>query len=190
VEKSYSTFGNLHIMSRVGKQIINIPAGTQVTYTNGNLTVKGPKGELKRDFHHTVEIKIENNQVTLNPVKKDNHTTSLWGTYASHICNMIEGVNSQFTKKLILEGIGFKCEVAGTKLNLALGFSHPIVKDIPEGITVVSEKGSVTITGCNKETVTQFASQIRALKKPEPYKGKGFRYDNEVIKRKQGKKAS
>ncbi len=177
-------------MSRVGKQIFTIPTGTQVTLADGLLTVKGPKGELQRSFKSVIGITIENNQISFVPHKKDNSTRALWGTYASHVENMLLGVTEGFTKKLILEGIGFKAEVAGDKLNLALGFSHPVVKDIPKGLAVTSEKGVVTIAGFDKELVAQFAAQVRALKKPEPYKGKGFRYDGEVIRRKQGKKAS
>lgn len=177
-------------MSRVGKQIIKIPAKTEVKLTDGVLSVKGPKGELKRAFKTVVDIKIEGDQITLHPQKKDLATTALWGTYASHIINMIKGVTEGYTVKLILEGIGFKAEVVGTSLNMALGFSHPVKKEIPAGVTVVNEKGTLTMTGGDKEVLTQFAAQVRALKKPEPYKGKGFRYDNEVIKRKQGKKAA
>ena len=178
-------------MSRVGKQIIEIPAKTEVSISaDGTLTVKGPKGELKRMFKSVVAININGSEITLVPQKKDLATTALWGTYASHIKNMIKGVNEGYTEKLILEGIGYKAEVSGTSLNMALGFSHPVKVEIPAGVTVTSEKGLVTISGINKELVNQFASQIRALKKPEPYKGKGFRYDKEVIKRKQGKKAA
>ena len=102
---------------------------------------------------------------------------------------MIEGVTTPFSKKLVIEGIGFKAEVQGTNLNLNLGFSHPIIKAIPAGLTVVHEKGTLTITGINKDDVGEFAAKIRSLKKPEPYKGKGIRYDNEVVRRKQGKKS-
>lgn len=177
-------------MSRVGKQIIEIPEKTEVTLADGVLTVKGPKGELKRAFKTVVAINIADKQITLDPQKKDLATTALWGTYASHIKNMIKGVTEGYTEKLILEGIGYKADVVGTSLNMALGFSHPVKVEVPAGVTVASEKGVLTISGYDKEAVTQFASQIRALKKPEPYKGKGFRYEKEVIKRKQGKKAA
>lgn len=177
-------------MSRVGKQIIEIPAKTEANLAGDILTVKGPKGTLSRAFKSVVSINIADNQITLAPNKKDLATTALWGTYASHIKNMIIGVNEGYTVKLILEGIGYKADVVGTTLNLALGFSHPVKVEIPEGVTVTSEKGAVTISGINKEVVTQFAATTRSLKKPEPYKGKGFRYDGEKIKRKQGKKAA
>ncbi len=177
-------------MSRVGKQILKIPAKTEVKLADGVLSVKGPKGELKKAFKTVIEIKIEGDEVTFKPMKKDLQTTSLWGTYASHVNNMIKGVNEGYVTKLILDGIGYKAEVVGSSLNMALGFSHPVKKEIPAGVTVTSEKGLLTISGADKEVVTQFAAQIRALKKPEPYKGKGFRYHDEIIKRKQGKKAA
>lgn len=177
-------------MSRVGKQILPIPAGTEVTITDGNVSVKGKKGEIKRFFKTVVEIKKEGDTITLIPHKKDNATNALWGTYASHIKNMLKGVSEGYVEKLILEGIGYKADVAGTNLNMALGFSHPVSRPIPAGVTVTSEKGVITISGFDKEVVSQFAAQIRALKKPEPYKGKGFRYENEVIRRKQGKKSA
>ena len=126
--------------------------------------------------------------ITLNPKRNDKFSKSLWGTYASHLLNMIAGVQNPYQKKLILEGIGFKSEVKGKDLNLALGFSHPVIVKIPEGITATAEKNNITITGIDKELVGNFAASVRALKKPEPYKGKGMRYEGEVIRRKQGKK--
>ncbi len=178
-------------MSRVGKQHILIPENTQVTLTDKVLVVKGPKGELTREFDtKQIEIKIENNEITFIPKKEDVSTRALWGTYASHVKNMVEGTNNGFTKKLILEGVGFKSEVSGKNLNLALGFSHPVVVPIPEGLTVTAEKNNITVVGIDKELVGQFTAQVRTLKKPEPYKGKGFRYHDEVIRRKQGKKSA
>lgn len=176
-------------MSRIGKQNIIIPEKTEVTLKDGMLFVKGPKGELSRHFKNSVSINIDGNNITLSPARNDISTKALWGTYASHISNMVEGVNKSFAKKLIIEGIGYKADVQGKNINLNLGFSHPIVLQIPEGLTVVHEKGTLTITGINKELVGQFAAEIRSLKKPEPYKGKGIRYDNEVVRRKQGKKS-
>ena len=177
-------------MSKIGKQIIKIPSGTTVTQTDGLFTVKGPKGELARSFRPLIEIKINGEEITLLPKGSDVEARSLWGTYASHLKNMILGVNELFTKKLILEGIGFKSEVAGKVLNLALGFSHPVKVPIPEGITTTAEKNLITISGPDKEMVGEFAARVRALKKPEPYKGKGFHYEGEVIRRKQGKKTA
>jgi len=177
-------------MSRVGKQILQIPEKTEAKLADGVLSIKGPKGELAKTFKSIIEIKIEGGTITLAPLKKDLQTNALWGTYASHVKNMLKGVTEGYTEKLILEGIGYKAEVVGTNLNMALGFSHPVKVEIPAGITVTFEKGLMTISGFNKELVTQFAAKIRSLKKPEPYKGKGFRYEGEIIKRKQGKKAA
>lgn len=178
-------------MSRIAKQPINIPEKTEVTFVDGVFTVTGPKGTLTRALKSDVIVKLDGGVIMLMPKDdKDIFSRDLWGTYASHIKNMIAGVNTPFVKKLILEGVGFKSEVKGAILNLALGFSHPVTVEIPAGLAVTAEKNVITITGIDKEAVGQFAAKVRALKKPEPYKGKGFRYDDEVIRRKQGKKAA
>jgi large subunit ribosomal protein L6 len=178
-------------MSRIGKQNIIIPEGVTVNKDGSFVRVKGPKGELAREFKtNIVDINIDGNSITLDKKGVDTFANALWGTYASHVKNMIEGVSSGFSKKLILEGVGFKSDVSNNKLNLALGFSHPVNIDIPIGLTVTAEKNVITFTGIDKEIVGAFASKIRSMKKPEPYKGKGFRYDNEVIRRKQGKKSA
>lgn len=177
-------------MSRLGKQIIAIPEKTTIAMDGNIVTVKGPLGEISRVFRDSeITINIADT-VTLVPKRNDVFSRALWGTYASHIKNMLAGVNKAYEKKLILEGVGFKSEVAGTSLNLALGFSHPVKMAIPEGLMVKAEKNVVTISGIDKEKVGQFASQVRSMKKPEPYKGKGFRYEGEVIRRKQGKKSA
>ncbi len=177
-------------MSRIGKQELVIPAGTEVKLVDGVITVKGPKGELSRSLLNEIVVTVENNTVTFKPGNATGFAYALWGTYASHVKNMITGVNTPYVKKLILEGVGFKSEVKGKNLDLALGFSHPVSVPIPEGLTVTAEKNNITVTGIDKEKVGQFTAMVRALKKPEPYKGKGFRYDDEVIRRKQGKKAA
>jgi large subunit ribosomal protein L6 len=177
-------------MSRIGKKEIAIPAKTEISFKDGLFAVKGPKGEISRTLKANVEITVGESAITLLPKRNDIATKALWGTYSSHISNMIEGVNNLFSKKLIIEGIGYKADVQGKNVNLALGFSHPVVMPIPEGLTVVHEKGTLTISGIDKESVGQFAAEIRALKKPEPYKGKGIRYSDEVIRRKQGKKSA
>jgi large subunit ribosomal protein L6 len=177
-------------MSRIGKQQLVIPANTEVTYTDGLLRVKGPLGTLEKTLPEYVTITIVDGMVTFAQKGDDPFARAIWGTHASHTKNMIEGVNKPYTKKLILEGVGFKSEVKGTDLHLALGFSHPVVVAIPAGLTVTAEKNNITITGIDKELVGQFSAKVRALKKPEPYKGKGFRYDNEVIRRKAGKKTA
>jgi large subunit ribosomal protein L6 len=177
-------------MSRVGKQQLNIPANTTVDFTGGVFTVKGPLGTLSKVFTDTISVNIENNVVSFTPKKDDPFSRALWGTYASHVKNMLAGVNAPYVRKLILEGVGFKSDVKGKELHLALGFSHPVVVSIPEGLTVTAEKNNITVTGIDKELVGSFTAKVRALKKPEPYKGKGFRYDDEVIRRKAGKKTA
>jgi large subunit ribosomal protein L6 len=176
-------------MSRLAKKPIAIPEKTDVSFASGVLTVKGPLGELKKTFRPEIEVKVENNEVTLTPVRNSLDILALWGTYAAHLKNMLAGVNTAYTKKLIVEGIGFKSDVKGKELHLALGFSHPVIMPIPEGLKVTAEKNVITISGIDCELVGQFAAQVRAKKKPEPYKGKGVRYDTEVIRRKQGKKS-
>jgi large subunit ribosomal protein L6 len=176
-------------MSRLGKKGITIPEKTEATFSAGVLSVKGPKGSLERSFRHDISIVIDGKQIALSVPKENNQTKALWGTYASHIKNMVKGVNDGFEKKLILEGVGYKSQVSGNKLVLALGFSHPVEVEIPQGLNVKAEKNLLTISGIDKESVGSFSAKVRDLKKPEPYKGKGFRYFDEVIRRKQGKKS-
>jgi large subunit ribosomal protein L6 len=177
-------------MSKIGKQIIQIPAGVKVTQNMGTLTVVGAKGTLTKNFRDDITITINADTVTLAPKRNDKFSKSLWGTYASHIKNMIAGVTTPYVKKLILEGVGYKSEVKGKDFHFALGFSHPVVVKIPETLTATAEKNNITITGVDKELVGSFTAMLRALKKPEPYKGKGMRYEKEVIRRKQGKKTA
>ncbi len=176
-------------MSRIGKKGIIIPEKTEVLINSGVVSVKGPKGSLERNFRSDIFIAIDGKHISLSVPKENKQIRALWGTYASHIKNMIEGVNNGFEKKLILEGVGYKSQVSGNKLILALGFSHPVEVVIPEGLNVKSEKNILTISGIDKELVGGFSAKIRTLKKPEPYKGKGFRYFDEIIRRKQGKKS-
>lgn len=176
-------------MSRIGKKGILAPDQTEISFSSGVFSVKGPKGSLARNFRPDISIAIEGKNISLSLKKENNQTRALWGTYASHIKNMVKGVNDGFEKKLILEGVGYKSEVKGEKLSLALGFSHLVEVQIPVGLTVKAEKNVLTITGIDKELVGSFAAKIRDLKKPEPYKGKGFRYHDEVLRRKQGKKS-
>ena len=179
-------------MSRIGKQEINIPAGVKVVQNGGNLSVTGPKGTLIKVFRDDIAITISDKNIILNIKRNDKFSKSLWGTYASHIKNMIAGVQTPYSKKLILEGVGLKSEVKidgqRKEFHFALGFSHPVIIKIPEGITATAEKNVITISGIDKELVGSFTAGIRSLKKPEPYKGKGMRYEGEVIRRKQGKK--
>ena len=181
-------------MSRLGKKIIVIPEKTEVKVASGVLSVKGPQGTVSKMFKSDVEIVLNGNQITLVPKNQTLATNALWGAYASIITSMIKGVNEVFVKKLILEGIGYKSEIKAekdaSKLVMALGFSHPVSVDIPKTLKVNAEKNIITISGIDKEEVGRFTANLRALKKPEPYKGKGFRYEGEVIKRKQGKKTA
>jgi len=179
-------FGN---MSRIGKKPITIPEKTEVTISEGVITVKGPLGVLSKSYKPVVEIKVENGEVVVIPKKEDIATRALWGTYASHIGNMVSGVNKEYEKRLIIEGVGYKANVAGKVLTLNIGFSHPVPLDIPEGVSCEIEKDNIIIKGINKDDVGQFAAEVRSKKKPEPYKGKGIRYIDEVIRRKEGKKA-
>jgi len=177
-------------MSRIGKQEIQIPKGVKVTMNGNVLTVVGTKGTLSKIFRDDITITIAADLITLKAKRNDKFSKSLWGTYASHIKNMIAGVETPYQKRLILEGVGFKSEVKGKELVFALGFSHPVIIKIPEGLTATAEKNNISITGIDKELVGSFTAAVRALKKPEPYKGKGMRYDDEVIRRKQGKKTA
>jgi large subunit ribosomal protein L6 len=177
-------------MSRVGKQIINIPAGVDVKLNDGEIIVKGKLGELKREIKDDVIISIADGKLTSEPRRNDKSSKALWGTYMSLIKTMISGVETEVVKKLIVEGVGFKWDVKGDILNLSLGFSHPVTMKIPTGLKVEAVKGELTIKGIDKELVTLFAMQVKKLKKPEPYKGKGIRYEGEVIRRKEGKKSA
>ncbi|MBI1999244.1 MAG: 50S ribosomal protein L6 [Parcubacteria group bacterium] len=177
-------------MSRIGKRPIAIPDQTNVTLRDGEVTVTGPRGTLTRQFRPEIAITVENGTVMLSPARTSRLAQALWGTYAAHIKNMLRGVTAPFEKRLVIEGIGYRAEVAGKTLKLNVGFSHPVVVPIPEGIAVTVEKTSIGISGSDKELVGQFAAHVRAVRKPEPYKGKGIRYEGEVIRRKEGKKAA
>ena len=177
-------------MSRIGKKPITIPAGTDVSVSSGEIIVKGKGGTLKRPVHSAVSVSAQGGTVTVSTASQTRLSRALWGTYASHVRNMIAGVNNPFVKKLQIEGIGFKSELSGKTLSFSLGFSHPVKITIPEGLAVSVEKNIITVSGADKEQVGQFAAAVRSQKKPEPYKGKGIRYEGEVVREKQGKKAA
>ncbi len=181
-------FGNNIYMSRIGKKPIKFNDKTTVLITDSVVTVKGPLGELSLSYLPVVEIKQEAGEIIVTPKKNDIQTKALWGTYASIINNMVVGVNSGFEKKLIIEGVGFRAEVKGNKIVLNLGFSHPVELEIPNGLKVEVEKGDIKVSGYDKQAVGEFAAVLRSNKKPEPYKGKGIRYADEIIRRKEGKK--
>lgn len=176
-------------MSRLGKTPVSIPDSVSVSYTDGLLKVSGPKGELTRTIRDKdVAVEVGDGQISFSPLETDK-APALWGTYASHCKNMITGVTEGFSKVLEIEGVGYRAEVQGNNLVLNMGFSHPVEMTIPEGLTVTVEKGVITITGIDTEQVGQFAANVRAVRPPEPYKGKGIHYQGEYIIRKQGKKA-
>jgi large subunit ribosomal protein L6 len=176
-------------MSRIGKQPITLPPNTSAEVGEREVTIQGPKGSLVRSIHPKIAIEMEEGTLVVKPKDNSKEARALWGTFASHLSNMVSGVNTPYEKKLVVEGVGFRTEVRGNSLVLTVGFSHPLEITIPEGLEVTVEKNEITIRGIDKEVVGQFAAEIRARKKPEPYKGKGIRYINEVIKRKEGKKA-
>ena len=175
-------------MSRIGKPTIIIPEGVEMDLQGTTVSVKEPGGTITREFGEEITINIEGREVRLNPREITISTKALWGTYGAHLKNMLKGVVKSFEKQLILEGVGYRAEVSGDTLNLSIGFSHPVKVKIPQGLTVTAEKNTITIKGIDKEIVGRFAAHVRSLKKPEPYKGKGFRYSTEVIRRKEGKK--
>lgn len=175
-------------MSRLGKQPVTIPAGVEVSVADGILTVKGAKGTLTRTVRADVTVTVDNGVVTLTPNKTE-MAPALWGTYAAHVRNMITGVSTGFTKILDIEGVGYRAEVKGTDLSLNMGYSHPVVLAIPAGVTAVVEKSAITLSSHDIELLGQFAANVRKVREPEPYKGKGIRYRGEFIIRKQGKKA-
>jgi large subunit ribosomal protein L6 len=177
-------------MSRIGKRPIPIPAKAEVTVSGSTLLVKGPLGILRKTVHPYVAVMSDGKEVTVTPKNDTRLAKALWGTYASHVKNMLAGVEKPYTKKLVLDGIGYRMALAGSELTLSVGFSHPVKMNLPEGVTAVVEKNELTLTGMDKEVLGQFAANVRAVKKPEPYKGKGFHYSDEVILRKQGKKAA
>lgn len=178
-------------MSKIGKQELVIPTGVTVTVNGNVITIKGKAGELVRTFDaRLVTIEIKDGKVTVSKKGGDKKASQLWGTMAAHIKNMLKGVETPYTRKLIVEGVGFKWDVKGDLVNFSLGFSHPVVMKIPTGLTVKTDKGNMDITGIDKELVGSFAMKVRKLKEPEPYKGKGIRYSDEVIRRKQGKRSA
>lgn len=176
-------------MSRLGKQPIVIPKGVEATLSSGVVSVKSPKGTLTQKIHPLVSVVFEDGVLTFSPAKQTIASRALWGTHVALVRNMIKGVTEGFQKVLEIEGIGYKADAQGQKLTLNVGFSHPVIVAVPVGIAVTVEKGVITVSGVDKHAVGQFAANIRKVRKPEPYKGKGIRYQGEHIIRKQGKKA-
>ena len=176
-------------MSRVGSSAITIPADVTLSNDGGVIVVKGKNGELSTSLHSDVELSVADNVATLKPARDTRQAKALWGTMRSNLNNMVVGVTEGFTRKLEINGVGYRAAMQGNKLVLSLGFSHPVEMEVPAGLKVAVENNtSVTITGADKQLLGQFASEVRAKRPPEPFKGKGVKYANEYIVRKEGKK--
>lgn len=177
-------------MSRIGKQLITLPAGVTLTQQDKLVTVKGPKGSIEMTLPEVITLKSDDKEVTVAVANEEvKEERSLWGTWASHIKNAVDGVTEGFEKKLEVSGVGFKIALQGKTLVLNVGYSHQVEFPIPDDVSISVEKNDITITGINKQRVGQIASEIRAIRKVEPYKGKGIKYSDEVVRRKAGKAA-
>lgn len=178
-------------MSKIGKQPIRIPAGVDITIEGKEIKIKGQKGELSVPLLSGVEVKMENGEIAFTIKSSAKQQRSNWGTQRALVQNAVSGLVKDFEKTLILEGVGYRVTKEGENLSLNLGFSHPIKYEAPKGIAFEVEKNSILkVRGSDRALVGQVAAEIRALRKPEPYKGKGFHYLGEVIRRKAGKKAA
>ena len=176
-------------MSRVGKRPVPIPSGVTASVEGQTVKMKGPKGQLQFIVHDDVEVKFENGEVKVAPKVKTNRAQAMYGTARAQVANLVEGVTKGFEKKLEITGVGYRAALQGKNLQLALGYSHDVVYAIPEGITIVVPMPTeITITGNDSQRVGQVAAEIRSYRPPEPYKGKGVKYANEFIFRKEGKK--
>ncbi|MDO5695501.1 MAG: 50S ribosomal protein L6 [Eubacteriales bacterium] len=175
-------------MSRIGRLPVEIPAGVEVKLADGNhITVKGPKGTLERDLPKEMEVAMEDNTIVVKRPNDLKKMKSLHGLTRTLVFNMVDGVVNGFTKTLEVNGVGYRVQAAGQKLTLNLGFSHPVEMEVPAGLEAKVEGNKIHITGINKELVGQFAAEVRDKRRPEPYKGKGVKYENEHIRRKVGK---
>ena len=175
-------------MSKIGKLPVAVPAGVTVTCSDGLVSVKGPKGELSQKISNTIKVEGKDGEVVLTTLDDSKQTNAFHGLYRNLIHNMVVGVTTGFSKSLVITGVGYRAEVQGKILMLNLGYSDDFFATIPDGLTVTADaQGKVTVSGIDKQQVGEFCSQIRKLRKPEPYKGKGVRYETEVIRRKVGK---
>jgi large subunit ribosomal protein L6 len=176
-------------MSRVGKYPVEIPAGVQVAIAGRMLTAKGKLGELKLELTDNVDAKVEDNKVSVAPRGNSTPARMMWGTTRALVANMVKGVSTGYTRSMEITGTGYRASVSGKTLTINLGFSHDVVFPIPDGITITCERPTaIKVTGVDKRQVGQVASEIRSWRPPEPYKGKGVKYDSETILRKEGKK--
>jgi large subunit ribosomal protein L6 len=176
-------------MSRIGKKAIALPSGVTVTVDGQSVKAKGPKGELQFVVSELCTVSLENNEVSVKPIDNSKPARSMWGMSRTQIANVVDGVANEFTKKLELVGVGYRAQLKGNTLNLALGFSHEINYPAPEGVKfTVPKPTEISVSGIDKQKVGQAAAEIRAFRPPEPYKGKGVRYAGEYIFRKEGKK--
>ncbi|MBL6601887.1 50S ribosomal protein L6 [Alphaproteobacteria bacterium] len=176
-------------MSRVGNSAIAIPSGVTVSQQDGVVVVKGKNGELSAPLHSEVELVVADDVATVKPRRKTKLSQSLWGTMRATINNMVVGVGEGFTRKLEINGVGYRAAMQGNKLVLNLGYSHPVEMAVPAGLTVAVENNTqINISGADKQLLGQFASEIRSKRPPEPFKGKGVKYAGEHIVRKEGKK--
>ena len=176
-------------MSRIGNRIITVPAGVTVELNNNIVTVKGPKGELTQEMLKDITMKQEENQIILE--RKNENAKAMHGTMNALISNMIKGVTEGYAKTLEIIGVGYRFNVQGQKLTVSAGYSHPVEMEVPAGLTVEANGNTeITVKGINKVVVGEFAAKIREIRQPEPYKGKGIRYKDEHIVRKEGKKAA
>ncbi|HHJ7161313.1 TPA: 50S ribosomal protein L6 [Streptococcus pyogenes] len=175
-------------MSRIGNKVITMPAGVELTNNNNVITVKGPKGELTREFNKNTEIKVEGTEITVVRPNDSKEMKTIHGTTRANLNNMVVGVSEGFKKDLEMKGVGYRAQLQGTKLVLSVGKSHQDEVEAPEGITfTVANPTSISVEGINKEVVGQTAAYIRSLRSPEPYKGKGIRYVGEYVRLKEGK---
>lgn len=175
-------------MSRIGKKIITLPAGVKVSSKDGAVHVEGPKGKLDGILPAGVKVKVEGQTVTVELVSQERTAGAFHGLARALLANMVEGVTNTFSKSLEINGVGYRAEVKGQALNLTLGFSHPVVFQLPKGVTAeVDKQTKILLRSVDKQLVGQVAAEIRAIKPPEPYQGKGIKYANEVIRRKEGK---
>ena len=178
-------------MSRIGKRVLTIPENVNVNVNENKVTVKGPKGELSLDLIKTLKVNVEGNELTVEKLKDDKFTNQMHGTTNANINNMITGVSEGFKKGLEILGVGYRFAVSGNVLTIQAGYSHPVKLDIPTGITVNAISATeIEVCGADKIVVGEFAANIRKVRQPEPYKGKGIRYKGEHVRHKEGKKAS